>query len=187
METKMKLIPRALLVITALLAAAPQAQAGLAVKNFREIFDSLVVSTGVSPTDQAINDYYSQSFTRLPMTGAVGEVSSSGLLTLTALSGMFCSSMIASDAKLDPTQRRATQAVDFTKSPRGLSAKIQESVIEAYFGLFLSRSPSPTELQALKDEFTEAAQNLGDTAADTPSALSVVCTSVASSLESLIL
>src|ERR1700722_13917385 len=95
------------------LAVAQSAHAQLAVKNFREIFDSLQISTGVDPNDPNINAYYAQSYTRLPMTGAVGEVTSPGLLTLTALSGMFCSAMITNDAKLDPSQRRATQPVDF--------------------------------------------------------------------------
>src|SRR3954471_1832956 len=73
---------------------------GLAVKNFRQVFDSLVVSTGVSPSDSAINDFYSSSYSRLPMTGSVNEINSSGLLTMTALSGMFCNKMVATDSKL---------------------------------------------------------------------------------------
>jgi len=75
-ELKRKRLMKTILILLAAAVAQP-AQAGLAVKNFREIFDSFVVSTGVDPSDPDINAYYSQSFTRLPMTGAVTEVSSS--------------------------------------------------------------------------------------------------------------
>jgi hypothetical protein len=77
--------------------------------------------------------------------------------------------------------------VDFTKGPKSLTTQIQTSVIDNYFGLFLSRSPSQAELQVLLDEFTAVNQNLTTTPADTATSLSVVCTSVASSLESLLL
>jgi hypothetical protein len=163
------------------------AQGAISVKNFREIYDSLAASTGVDPNDATISAYYAQSYTRLPLTGAVAEVSSPGLLTLTALSGLFCKQMITNDAALSPAQRRAHKAVDFTKGPAGLTAQVQQSVVEAYFGLFLSRSPSQDELAILTGEFTEAEQNLGTAATDTQSTLQAVCTSVASSLESLMI
>ncbi len=185
-ELKRKTLMKTLLILIAAAIAQP-AQAGLAVKNFREIFDSLQVSTGVDPNDPDINAYYTQSYTRLPMTGAVTEVSSPGLLTFTALSGLFCSKMIATDATLAAAQRRATGPVDFTKGPKSLTAAIQQTVIENYFGLFLSRSPSQAELQTLQQEFSDVTKELTNNATDTPTALSAVCTSVASSLESLLL
>jgi hypothetical protein len=173
--------------LLALTFAVP-AQAGIAVKNFREIYDSLVVSTGVTPAAYpAIDQFYAQSYTRLPLTGSVNEVTSPGLLAFTGLAGIFCSAMVSNDSQLAAAQRRATQNVDFTKGPKALTVSIQQSVIENYFGLFLSRSPSQTELQTLEDEFTEVNKNLTTQPADTATSLSVVCTSVASSLESLLL
>jgi hypothetical protein len=177
---------KTLLILVAVSVAQP-AHAQLAVKNFREIFDSLQVSTGVDPTDPGINAYYAQSYTRLPMTGAVAEVTSPGLLTFTAISGMFCQVMVANDAKLVAAQRRATGPVDFTQGPKALTADIEQAVIENYFGLFLSRSPSAAELQLLQVEFTDVIKELSDKATETPTALTAVCTSVASSLESLLL
>jgi len=168
-------------------ASTPARANGLAVKNFRQVFDSLAVSTGVSPSDQAINDFYAQSYSRLPMTGSVTEVNSPALLTLTGLSGMFCNKMVVADSKLASAARRAHQAVDFTQGPAGLSSAIRQQTIEAYFGLFLSRSPSKEELAVIDGELDELAQNLGTKPADTLTALTAACTTVASSLDSLIL
>jgi hypothetical protein len=160
---------------------------GLAVKNFRQIFQSLAVSTGISPQDREIGDYYAQSYSRLPQRGDVDEIGSSGLLTTTALSGMFCGKMVVADSKLASGVRRAHSAVDFTKGPTALEADVQVKVIEAYFGLFLSRSPSMEEVGIVKEAFAELISNTENKPEGTLAVLTGACTSVASALDSLIL
>lgn len=159
----------------------------ISVKNFRQIFDSLRVITGVVP-DAEVNQAYQDAKNRLPRYGRIDEVSSPMLLAVTAVSGSFCKKMIAIDASIaNRTNRRAHRMVDFTLGPSGMTSDIRRSVIQEYSRLFWQRDPVDSEIQTVLTTMADAATAIPTTTpADTQKVLKVACTAVASSLESYI-
>jgi hypothetical protein len=173
--------------IIAFLTLAPAAQAAtVGVKNFREVAQFFTDTTHVDPNDPVAAAQVASSASRLPKTGVVDEVTSAGLLTFTALAGVYCQELIASDAKLELPKRRAHKKVDFTHGPSALTPDVQQSVIEEYAGLYWMRSPSEVEKSAMLTLFQQATDPSQDTPDQTQLVLLAVCTSAASSLDSLV-
>jgi hypothetical protein len=168
--------------------AAPAAwAAGVqpAIKNFRQIFQSLVAATGIPGTTGDIASYYADAQTRLPRNGVVGEVSAPMMLSFTALSSLFCRDMIQADRAKAPSSRRAHKKVDFTKGQDAFTPAIRENVIEEYAGLFWGRSPSAIETLLVLELIDEVGAGELPAAAVLDQMLLLACTSVASSVDGL--
>lgn len=75
----------ALIFITHTASAEPV----VGLKDFRSIYYSLAAVTEVRPT-QEIQKYYQENMTKFPTFGRVEELSTSGLMALKGLAGLFC-------------------------------------------------------------------------------------------------
>ena len=163
------------------------ADVAVGVKNFRQLFDSYVVITGVNALDTEVQQTYQATMTRLPKDSDVEQLTTPMVLGVASLGGVFCKKMIANDAaKTDVTTRRAHTKVDFTKGPADLSDEIKKSVITEYAGLFWQRTPTDEEQAALLEVFSGAATGTVGTPAETTAVLRATCASVASSLNTII-
>lgn len=176
------------LLLSCLAAAAPAlGNVTVGVKNFRQLLASYAQMTGIDPTEPEIAAYFAQSKSRLPKLGRADEVSAPALLTVSALAGLFCMKMIASDASLEPAARRAHKQVDFTKPPAAaLTDGVRRGVIDEYARLFWRRAATTTETAAMLDVFTQSAGGTGVTEADSQVVLRPVCTAMAASLDTIV-
>lgn len=166
----------------------PEAEADVAVKNFRQIFESLKVVTGISNPPADIVGYYQKNQAILPVAGKVTEVSGNMLRAFAGLTGLFCKSLIANDATLPSDQRQAHSQVDFTAAPAAMTADIRTSVINDYALMFWSRDPSSTEITTLLTAMSQAEKALpAGVPASTKSVLLGACTAAGSSIDALVI
>lgn len=175
-------------ILLALALVAGQAQgAGTepAIKNFRQIFQSMRVATGISGDSQAISSFWAESQGRLPRNGEVGEVNTPALLTFQSLAALFCKEMIDKDMSLPAAQRQAHRQVDFRLLPTAYSLAVRESVIEEYSAMFLGRSPDAVERILMLESMERLAESLPSVAASTGQYFLLSCTLVGSSVDSL--
>lgn len=174
------------LVIVMALGASMAHAAGVvpAVKNFRQIFQSMQVATGIAGDSSAISSFWADSSGRLPKNGEVGEINTPAVLTLQSLASLFCKEMIAKDAGLPAGSRQAHRQVDFSLLPHGLSLSVRESVIEEYAAMFWGRSPSSVERILLLESMDRLVEELPATIAGTQQLLLLGCTMMGSSVDS---
>lgn len=157
----------------------------VAIKNFREIYQSLIVATGVTP-DADLIAAYSGVRDGLPKFGNVDEFSAPMVMAVTQLASLFCNAMITSDAGLaDPSQRRAHKGVDFTKGMEAMTPAIRTSVLHSYTELYWQRDPTPDELKLLLSYMDTVSGADPKTTQGTTNALLLTCTLVSSSLDFL--
>ena len=158
----------------------------IAIKNFREIFESLIKATGVTPTQTHITAYQ-QVRDALPKFGEIEEYTPAMSLGVLKLSGHFCKSLIAEDAAKPPVQRRAHKEVDFQKPPKEMSESIRMSVIHSYAGLFWQATPASNEVLRLLNLMEKLAASASVTSQGTKDVLLMTCTAVASAVEFLVI
>ncbi len=156
----------------------------LALKNYREIFAALAAATRVDPSLPEINNYYQQVITQLPRNGTLVEFNSQSLIASIGLAGAFCKRVIYQDAELKVPKSGLNVGIDFTKEPSKVADDMLKSVIQNYSMAFLQRAPSNTEQTFLMNLF-RAQSATDNTSLGTRTAVLVVCTGIASSIEFL--
>src|SRR5438552_1932252 len=115
------------------LAATSSFATDLSIKNFREIFESYALITGVPRTDAEVIAKFNDVKTKLPQKGAVEEISSPMTFAVTQLAIPFCKKMIAADANRPVGQRLAHKKIDFLKAPKALfTADIVQATVKDY-------------------------------------------------------
>jgi hypothetical protein len=175
----------AMLVASALVAAGA-AQAQIAVKNHRQILQSLSLVTGIPLSDQDIQATYTETRSRLPREGTLDEISSPMLLANTALAGMFCKKMIERDSALPSDQRTILRDFDFSDRTVRFPRVQRLAVINDFAGVFWQRGASDGEAEVLLETFGYANEQLALTKAERMSTLVTGCTAIASSISSLL-
>jgi hypothetical protein len=160
----------------------------LVLKDFRQMLISLSVTTGVNHRDTDIQAIYQRVRTRLPLAGAVDEMSSPMILAVTELAGAFCDKMIKSDAEVDDRSlRRVHTQVEFRRGPSGLTDAILAATAREYAELFWQRPATATEARMLEEALqTARTQATGMSAAETVEVLKVGCAIAATSLAALL-
>lgn len=174
------------LLIIALLYVQPAKGTEISIKNFREIFESLAVATGVTPTATHLNAF-AQLRDVLPKFGEVEEVTPSMTLAVFKLSGHFCRSLISADAIKIPEQRLAHKDINFTKVPKDIPQASRESVIHAYAGLFWQATPSAAEVTRMLTLMDELTATVPVSTTGTQSMLQMSCSAMASAIEFLMI
>lgn len=171
----------------ALLSPAPATLAddALGLKNFREINASLEAVTGISSRDPDIQAIYRQVVSRLPLRGAVEEMSSPTVLAMTELSGVYCAKFVATEAAVDRTARRAFRALDFRTGATQLTAATRTMLFADLADRFWGREPTDAEIAALNTTVDETVAGTG-AAASTLRLAHVLCVVYATSLGFLI-
>src|SRR5687767_10734678 len=82
-------------------------------KNFREIFEGLSVSTG-TPPDKELHQLFSDVQQQLPKFGKATEYTSTAQTAVLSLSAAYCEKMIVRDSKENnPSLRWAHSMIDF--------------------------------------------------------------------------
>jgi hypothetical protein len=157
----------------------------LSIKNYRQLYSSMSVVTGVPKTNPIVSDYFQKSFRRLSETGQVGSVSAPLLLTSTVLASRFCDQFILSESKLPESQRKAHAGIDFTKGPASLNSNTKIAVLDNYGRLFWGRSPDATERDVGLKAFEESSARLANVPDTLLKSLKVVCSNYLGSLEFL--
>ena len=129
----------------------------LGLKNFRSLYYSLQVATGVKPTKE-IRDFFQSNMSRLPKDGRPDEMSSPMLLASKALAGLFCK--------------------EFSRSQAGLQNQSFDSLTKVLSNQFYNRdltSIESTSLMKLKGELQP-----------TRDSVFIVCVAMTSSIEFLV-
>jgi hypothetical protein len=173
------------LVLAAGAAAAPAAY-GLALKNFREINAFYAVATAVNPEQNDVKAVYQSVRTRLALRGQISELSSAAVLATVELGGAYCKAMIANDAGLAATARRAHQAVNFSAPPAAATDDVVKQTATKYSQLLWGREPSAAELDSFVQSATRLKASTPATAAGTRQLFLILCTQAATSLDALI-
>lgn len=175
-----------LVVIGTFLFPAPGFAAQIALKNFREIFESLSVASGVKPTAQMIQAFNAVRDS-LPKNGDPEEYSAPMNMAVTRLAGHFCQAFVLADAaKADPKLRRSHKKIQFNKGPKDLTAEAKREVITDYARFYWQRDPEASEMEtilALIDDLSTSVQLPATDAVR--QVLALTCTSMASSLDFL--
>lgn len=128
------------LVVGSYLVAAP-----ISILTFREIYESLSLSTNVNG-DQQIFDLFSKIKEQLPKYGKLSEYGWSSQKNLYTLSSAFCKAMISKDQKeADPQKRWAHQWVNFKAPPQEFTPDLRSKTLENYGKLFWGRVLEQTE------------------------------------------
>jgi hypothetical protein len=188
MKNKLKAvaaIAQCLSLILAIGTLSTEARAAVVLKNFRQIYESLIIATGVDGSDPAVSEYYAKVRNRLPKEGKPEEITAPAMLGYSALSGVFCKRMIEKDKAItDVTKRQAHAAIDFKKLPNQIDDNTRKKLLNTYSDLFWQREPTGDEMNTLL-VLMKTAQT-ANTTADLQNILIVTCTAVAASLTSLI-
>lgn len=146
---------------TILLVSSIAYPSSIALKNFREIYESMKIVTGVVPS-QSLYDLYQSVKDSLPKAGGVEEYNTLMQLDVSLLGGTFCREMITKDAaQTNPTLRWAHKDVDFAQPASGLTSVIRHSVIGEYAALFWQREATAEELNVLDTAMATLASQLG--------------------------
>ncbi len=154
----------------------------IVVKNFRQIAASFYSATGVSMNDPDVAAFVKKTETRLPQVGEIEEISSPAILAITQLAGIFCEKMIATDAAIPLGGRRHTHSqVDFERPARLFTREVKESVVREYADLFWNREVTEEEQASLLSTFDTVAPG-----ADTLRTLKILCTTMASSVDTYV-
>ena len=146
-----------------------------ALKNFREAYRSLAVSTQITP-DENLAKIYDLFKETLPKTGKVSEYSGPMQLAAIQLSGAFCEKRIALDSTLSPEKRFLHKSINFTQSPKALTQSHKESLIDEYADAFWQRPTTIEEEKILLEGIGTLANLGGDTELDMKVFLTLFCT-----------
>jgi hypothetical protein len=79
-----------LFILVTVQAHADDIKPALGIKNFRALFYSMKVVTGVTPTPEMRARFQTSIMTRLPQNGRVAELSNQTLLAVQELASLFC-------------------------------------------------------------------------------------------------
>jgi len=152
------------------------------VKNFRQMYYSLSVATGISTRNAELQRTFQEVKSRLPQTGSASEITTTAILAYTALAGMFCKKMILNDRDRSDQNRRAHTGVNFNGDQTQFDQTLKERLIQKYSELFLQRPASQEELSSTSITFDEVGgiETMGS--ASVPKVLEAACTSIAASL-----
>ncbi len=161
---------------------ACQAFAGSTVKNFRELYESLLTSIGMEKSDN-VNKAFTKVKEQLPQWGLISEVNSSSLMATMALGSTACEELILSDSKLGSEKRWIHKQIDFSKDGKQLLSAPGNSVFEEYANIFWQRSLTPFE----QTHFTQMTAELNSQSSDLKDTLLQLCTVVVSSPDFYIL
>ncbi len=158
----------------------------LSTKNFREILQFFGNATGVDPQLATVQQVYLSVRTRLPLRGQVSELTSPAVLGATELAGVFCTQMITNDSVQPTANRRAHQAIDFTKLPAAQTDAALNTTVSTYAQLFWERAPTVSEIETFKASWTNLKTISPATTEGTKQVFRVLCTQAATSMSSLI-
>jgi len=156
--------------------------ADVGIKNYRQLYSTMSVVTGVPKNNPATSTYFTTAYRRLSETGAVTSVTAPLLLTTTVLASRFCKEMINIEAGKNSGQRTAHGAVDFAKGPKSFIESSQRDVLTRYAYLFWGMQPTQNELNIGLQVFAESAQGLTDTADNLRKVLLAGCSPALASL-----
>ncbi len=166
----------------AVLFFANTAGADLGIKNYRQLYSSMAVVTGVPKDNRTTAAYFSTAYRRLSENGNVSGVTAPLLLTTTVLASRFCKEMIQMDSLKASGQRMAHGSVDFTKGPGSLSAEAQKDILTSYAYLFWGLEPTASELSIGLTTLNEAKQGQPETPDSLKKVLMAACTPALASL-----
>ncbi len=158
----------------------------LALKNFRQLFESYSVITRVPTSDPIVKQAFDDVKTRLPRHGQVSEVSSPMLLAATTLSGSFCKQMIQADSNLPQGQRRAHRGIDFSNASLAFNRASRMNQIQEYARLFWTRPATDAELDSLLEIIGYESEQRLLSLDERKKVLLMSCTATASSMGSLL-
>lgn len=171
------------IILGAFLIATPfQSMADVGIKNYRQLYSTMSVVTGVPKSNSTTATYFATAYRRLSETGSVSSVTAPLLLTTTVLASRFCKEMIAMEAGKNSSARAAHAAVDFTKGPKSFNDSSQRDVFTRYAYLFWGMQPSQAEMNIGLQTFSEASQGLTDTPDSLRKVLLAGCTPALASL-----
>ena len=148
-----------------------QAHGGIAIKNFREFYESLQVSTGIGASQNFVKAFTAVK-EQLPQSGLPSEMNASAQMGMLALSSTACDEMITSDSKLDVDKRWVHRQIDFSKTADQLLMEPANSVFEEYAGIFWQRNPTVGE----KSFYQEMVKELLANPSDLKESLLLLCT-----------
>jgi len=151
--------------------------------HIRQIREYMSAVTGVSTTHSDVSGYYYSHRSLMSLDGNVESISSTMILAITGLAGVYCNQFILQEIKLPPAARAAHARVSFELDQRWLDPSIREDVARAYFSLFLLRAPEMAELQIVLTAMDEALLGAEIAPVTVRNTLLVGCTAVLSSLE----
>lgn len=154
-----------------------------ALKNFREIYESLLIATNVFP-NATVTAAYNSTRTRLPIAGEFTELSSTTLTALGALGGVVCREFLTNEENKNPSQRLVHKAVDFSLPPAQISADVVSDVHTQFIEMFWGRMPSQAELAEFQTQYTKAS---GVSGAKTKDAFFLSCVTATTSLDFLLM
>lgn len=169
-----------LLFIASWLMTTPAHAQTVGIKNFRQYLGSLETATGISSFKRPeISAFFGQNMSRMPKHGLASELDGPALMTLAALSGLFCKAQVEEWAK---GAGSAKAPVEFQADRAGgrvsqTSQAQRASLMSFYSRMFLDRDPTRLEERNL----SELAQKFGDSS-NAKLAISF-CVAYAASLE----
>ena len=178
----MKMLKIFFLGIAFALGSAATADNPVRLKNFREIYASLVTVTGVDGRDAELTELFRVNVDRLPKVGEAGELSSNVVLAATELSGAFCKKALDREKALPRGERNLFGQVDLNRGPRQFTNYLKGRITEQYAQAFWLRAPSATEKEVLSQLIDRLRTNVTDSADETEKLLQVFCVSFGSSL-----
>lgn len=158
----------------------------VSIKNFREIYESLKVSTNLEP-DAAAQSYqtYLKVFEILPTSGKVGEYGPSMQFAWVRLASEFCRERILKDAATSPASRWLHKKIDFSKSA-GLQSDLS-FLFGEYADVFWQRAQTPDEESSLTQFWKNTVTELGNTPESTIQALTAVCAVMGTTSDSILI
>ena len=135
-------------------------------QNFRELYGSWVALTGVDTT-KAVNTggvslrtyYLDNAQNILPATGVVSEASNSVFFVSAVLAANIASIFVKQEILLLAPSRKITNQVNYAAVANQLNGPSGQAIVDDVatraFSLFLSRPPTPDELQIVEQSVAD--------------------------------
>ena len=148
----------------------------VALKNFRELYESLQVVTGIQAFSfPKISKTYEAVYETLPALGQVKEFSPSMHWALLRLVSEFCAERIKQDSILTPPNRWFHKQIQFDKAPDKQNEALITTINE-YSEVFWQRSLKIKEKEVLQNYLIETIKELNSSSESLPSLLISTCT-----------
>lgn len=165
--------------------ASIQKRDSVSIRNFRELYLTFSLLTGVSPNHPETSDYFSRAKSRLSLDGDVRKINAPMTLATTSLASVFCHAFIESEARSMADQRRIHEEVNFSQGMSAISRATRAQVIQRYAQAFWGRSASSVEEGVVLNLMEQIEANDQGEGELVPRVFEASCTSMLSSLDSL--
>ncbi len=156
------------------------------IKNFREILYSYEGLLRVDANSTDIRDMFRSVKDRLPTLGNVDELSSSTVLAMTELSGLFCSKAIQIEKDKPFGERNLYSDIDFSRGTEQYTSYLRHKLNQSFEKIFWNRSMSSIEAKVMDESLVKQIQLSNGTNSEHANILLSHCVSFATSLAFLV-